>query len=108
MADNIAIFENPGLDDAIHIPQYFAGDLEQHLLQQRIPVSGRSVVTEAKGTAPAIVEISVPTGLLDNIETAIVQFLAERKVTSSKDAHGKAGGRTIYYRYDRPAANPNS
>lgn len=106
MADEIAIFENPGLDDAIHVPGYFAGQLEQHLLKQRIPVSGRTVVTQAAGSAPGIVEISVPTGLLEDLETAVVQFLADRKVKSRKDASGKAGARMIYYHFDRPVTSP--
>ena len=104
MADNIAIFENPGLDDAIHSPGYFSGEFEQHLLQQRLPVSGRSIVTQASGTAPAIIEISVPTGLLENVESAVVQFLTDRQVKYRREASGKLGSRTIYYRFDRPAA----
>ena len=104
MADEIAIFENPGLDDAIHSPGYFSGELEQHFLKERIPVSGRSIVTQAAGTAPAIIEITVPTGLLERLESAVVQFLTDQKVKPRKEASGKIGSRTVYYHFDRPAA----
>ncbi len=106
MNDEIAVFENPGLDDAIHSPGYFSGELEQHLLQQRIPVSGRSIVTQAAGTAPAIIEITVPTGLLEGVESAVVQFLTDRTVKYRKEAKGKLGARTIYYHFDRPVTSP--
>ncbi len=89
------------LDDTVDVPSYFYRQLRTKFIESNIPVTGMHTAINQTVNQPAIFEITIQTGNIDNADEAIQNFLRDQACDYQRDLYN-GGPSTINYTFQRP------